>query len=126
MVLLPLPDEHIYSYLYRGYRVHGVLNAMRTIINSEGKFRQRLGFIKYEYIQSFVPDIPEIPDDFFGELMLSSFHEEQHKYLWWNKLLFPVMRRSGFLSANLKGHSAHDVVNGMRQPGLKFCARDPE
>lgn len=59
MVLSPFPAEHIYSYLYRCYRVHGVQDAMNTIINADGLFRQRLGFIKYDYIQSFVPEIPD-------------------------------------------------------------------
>ncbi|WP_418351039.1 TniQ family protein [Shewanella indica] len=77
MFVKPLPGEHIYSYLYRAYKLHSV-NALHTIINSEGLFKQRLALIKYEYIKDFVP--------------LSRNDDS----LWWNQMLAPVVASSDF------------------------------
>ncbi len=92
MVLIPLPSEHIYSYLYRCYRVHGI-NAMQTIIDQSGQFKQRLALIDYKFVESFVPVIPDMPHIAVTQTLKKEFNE---KYLWWNNMIFPVMERSGF------------------------------
>lgn len=48
-----LPGEHIYSYLYRGYMVHGI-DGYSTIINYDGLFKRRLATIKPELINPFL------------------------------------------------------------------------
>ncbi|ORT51703.1 hypothetical protein ST37_04970 [Vibrio sp. qd031] len=122
MVLSPLPSEHIYSYLFRSYQVHHVSKAARTIFNLDGDFKQRLGFISYEYIESFVPDIPEMP----AELNHTSSAAELEKYVWWTRLVRPVANRSGFLFSELYSPSHTLVIEGKRKAGLYFSARDPD
>ncbi|UTI02701.1 TniQ family protein [Aeromonas caviae] len=120
MVLIPLPSEHIYSYLYRCYRVHGV-NAMKTIIDDTGRFKQRLALIDYKHVESFVPDIPDEP---ISGPMLGEPKELRYKYRWWNLLLFPVMERSGFDIGGLFGPKSNAVLSGqVRTPGLKVGAK---
>ena len=120
MVLIPLPSEHIYSYLYRCYRVHGV-DAMKTIIDDTGRFKQRLALIDYKHVESFVPDIPEMP--IMGVTEMFS-QEVIDKYLWWNAMIFPVMERSGFKRGGLFGPNSRFVLSGLvRTPGLKVGAK---
>lgn len=53
-----LPNEHIYSYLYRGYNTYGI-DAYHTIFGSSGNFLQ-LKFIKSEYVKPFILPYDEI------------------------------------------------------------------
>jgi len=53
ITLKPLPDEHIYSYLYRGYSIYGI-DAFQTIINADGLFKRRIGVIKPEHVRPFI------------------------------------------------------------------------
>ncbi|MBY6187534.1 TniQ family protein [Marinobacter hydrocarbonoclasticus] len=116
MVLIPFPNEHIYSYLYRCYRVHGV-KAMKTIIDDKGRFKQRLALIDYKYVESFVPNIP---DSSAGVWLLREPETNADRFLWWNRLLFPVMERSGFDRGGLFGPKSRAVLSGqVRAPGLK-------
>lgn len=121
MVLIPLPSEHIYSYLYRCYRVHGI-NAMKTIIDETGRFKERLALIDYKYVESFVPDIPDMPQ--MGVIETLS-KEVKDKYFWWNAMIFPVMVRSGFQRGELFSPESRAVLDGfVRGPGIKVGAKN--
>lgn len=126
MIICPLPDEHVYSYFYRNYRVHGVINAMHTIINGKGFFRQRIAFIPYDYIQALLPE----PSDMtwkcnnnvlnFGEML------QNGEGLWWNRLIAPVLYRSGFMLREVLYPSSDEVLRGKGKAGLRVSARFPD
>lgn len=93
MILSPLPDEHIYSYLYRSYKVHSI-DGLRTIVNPTGQFKQRLASIKLEYIKDFVP------------------MNAEEDYPWWYNLIGPVLERSGFRLFELNTTEMQQGING--------------
>lgn len=55
------PNEHIYSFLYRGYK-RFFISGYHTIINAEGLFKQRLALIPPEYVRSFVRESLELSE----------------------------------------------------------------
>jgi len=57
--LKAFPDEHIYSFLYRGYKRFSI-SGHHTIINPEGLFKQRIALIPPEYIHPFVRNGAEL------------------------------------------------------------------
>lgn len=125
MVLLPLPYEHIYSYFYRCYRVHS-LDAMHTIINDKGLFKQRLGFIPYKLIGPFLPEFDQfLEDDNARAINFFSIKNDRKKF-WWREIINPTLRRSGFVLADLKLPISADVISGKCKPGLKIYPRDPD
>lgn len=123
MVIAPLPDEHVYSYLYRNYRVHGVINAMHTIINGEGFFRQRISLIPYDYIQALLPGFPDVTWEGNGNVLDFGAMLKNGENLWWNRLIAPVLYRSGFMLREVLYPSSDEVLRGKGKPGLRVSAR---
>ncbi len=123
MIIFPLPDEHVYSYLYRSYRIHGVINAMHTIINGDGFFRQRIALIPYDYIQVLLPESPDMTCEDNDNVMNFGAMLKNCENLWWNRLIAPVLYRSGFMLREVLYPSSDEVLRGKGKPGLRVSAR---
>ncbi|EPN0103539.1 hypothetical protein ACTTV5_001052 [Vibrio parahaemolyticus] len=74
-----LPNEHIYSYLYRGYKVYGI-PAFQTIINSDGLFKRRIATIKPDYVRPFILGCDDLREVSMGSGFIDSSLELGENY----------------------------------------------
>lgn len=88
MFLMPLPDEHIYSYLFRRFRLSGEINIANKIFNPDGHFKKKVY-------------IPECYLPFISKERCNGKNITQMYYSW-QSTGYSIARRSGMLLKSVK------------------------